>query len=403
MSTSPYPSDDAPVRVEKVVAEGDGLGRLSDGRVVFVEGALPGELVGIRVVKQSRDYARAEITEIFESNPQRVEPPCPHVAQGCGGCDLQHASLDLQRDVKVGIVRESLERLGRIAAPDVRTNFFSSLVGSRTTMRVARSPNGRAGLRRRRSHHVIPIDDCLIVRPELSELVTGLSMSPDVDEVTARVGTAEGERGLWWEPSERGVTSDVSVDVMGGTGIMNERVRGRSFRVSMGSFFQSSPEAADLIVQAVAVAAGSPDEWPSGPFVDLYGGVGLFSALVPPADREVVVVEGNPLACADAVVNLSDRLARVVGSRVEDWSPEKAAIVVADPARDGLRARAVDVVVATETPVLVLVSCDPASLGRDARLLADSGFELVWSEVLDPFPHTHHVEVVSRFVRHGRL
>jgi 23S rRNA (uracil1939-C5)-methyltransferase len=403
MSPSPDSTHDAPVRVDKVVAEGDGLGRLSDGRVVFVEGALPGELVRIRVVKQSRDYARAVVSEILEPNPQRVDPPCVHVGDGCGGCDLQHASLELQKEIKVGIVRESLERLGRIAAPDLRTNWFSSLVGARTTMRVARSVDGRAGLRRRRSHDVVRIDHCLVVRPELSELVAGLTIPRGVDEVTARVAAATSERGVWWEPSDRSVESAERVDVSGATGFVHEKVLGRQFQVSMGSFFQSSPEAAEVIVGAVTAALGSADTWPSGPFVDMYGGVGLFSALVPPVDREVVLIEGNPLACADARVNLADRPARVVDSRVEDWTPERAAAVVADPARDGLRAKAVGVIAATETPVLVLVSCDPASLGRDARLLTEAGYEFDSAEILDPFPHTHHVEVVSRFVRHGRL
>ncbi|MGA0262607.1 MAG: class I SAM-dependent RNA methyltransferase, partial [Ilumatobacteraceae bacterium] len=286
MSPSPDSTHDAPVRVDKVVAEGDGLGRLSDGRVVFVEGALPGELVRIRVVKQSRDYARAVVSEILEPNPQRVDPPCVHVGDGCGGCDLQHASLELQKEIKVGIVRESLERLGRIAAPDLRTNWFSSLVGARTTMRVARSVDGRAGLRRRRSHDVVRIDHCLVVRPELSELVAGLTIPRGVDEVTARVAAATSERGVWWEPSDRSVESAERVDVSGATGFVHEKVLGRQFQVSMGSFFQSSPEAAEVIVGAVTAALGSADAWPSGPFVDMYGGVGLFSALVPPVDRE---------------------------------------------------------------------------------------------------------------------
>ena len=126
------------VRIEKVVAEGDGLGRLPDGRVVFVEGALPGEVVSVEIVKQSRDYARARVVRILEAHPQRVEPPCPNVSRGCGGCDLQHAAPDLQREIKVGIVRESLERLGRIVDPDVRLVAVDlPSERARTTLRVA--------------------------------------------------------------------------------------------------------------------------------------------------------------------------------------------------------------------------------------------------------------------------
>lgn len=391
------------VRVDKVVAEGDGLGRLDDGRVVFVEGALPGELVRVRLVKQSRDYARAVAVEIIEPNPHRVEPPCRHVGRGCGGCDLQHASLELQREIKIGIVRESLERLGRIDDPEVRTNFFAPVVGARTTVRAARAVDGSVGFRRRRGHEVISIDRCPVVRSELSDLIGGLDVPEGIDEITARVSVATRRSGLWCEPSDGIECGAVGPDVSGATGVLHDVVLGRTFQVSMGSFFQSSPDAAASIVRAVKAALGPSESWGSGPFVDLYGGVGLFSALVPPDDREAIVVEGNPLACADARVNLSDRRSQVIESRVEKWTPERAGAVVADPSRDGLRAKAVEIVVATETPVLALVSCDPASLGRDARLLVEAGFVLEWSEVLDPFPHTHHVEVVSRFVNRGRL
>ena len=127
----------------------------------------------------------------------------------------------------------------------------------------------------------------------------------------------------------------------------------------------------------------------------------LFAATID--GREVVVVEANPAACADARHNLRDRVARVVESTVENWVPEPAGAVIADPSRDGLRAAGVEVLVATNAPVIVLVSCDPASLGRDARLLVEAGYDLEWCDVVDAFPHTHHVEAVSRFVRRERL
>ncbi|NDE60185.1 MAG: TRAM domain-containing protein, partial [Acidimicrobiia bacterium] len=168
----------AVVRMEKVVAEGDGLGRLDDGRVVFVEGALPGEVVEARIVKQSRDYARAVTVSVIEANDRRVDPPCPHVAAGCGGCDLQHASVSLQHEIKRDIVRESLVRLGRIADPEVRfADVDVPISAGRTTVRVARGKGGRVGFRRRGSHDVVIVDRCLVAHDGVNSLLPDMRLS----------------------------------------------------------------------------------------------------------------------------------------------------------------------------------------------------------------------------------
>jgi 23S rRNA (uracil1939-C5)-methyltransferase len=391
------------VRVEKVVAEGDGLGRLADGRVVFVEGALPGETVEISIVKQSRDYARATIARIVEPSHERVDPPCPNVARGCGGCDLQHASLSLQRSIKIGIVRESLQRLGRVSSPDVRSTWLESRVGERSTIRVARAVDGSLGFRMRRRHDVLSVDHCPVVRSELDACFGAVRAPADVEEITLRVSAVSGVVGAWWEPSHADVDGLGGHTVTGAGARLLETVHGRELQVSMASFFQSSPGAAEAIVDAVAAALGPVDAWREGAFVDLYGGIGLFSATVAPHDRPVVVVEANPFACDDARRNLSDHSASVESCRVEEWDPVRAAVVVADPSRDGLRAGGVAAIERTGADLVALVSCDPASLGRDARLLVEAGFDLEWVEVLDPFPHTHHVEAVSRFVRREKI
>ena len=270
-------------------------------------------------------------------------------------------------------------------------------------MRVARTSTGSFGFRRRRSNDVVGIDHCLVVRPELDAVFGTLRAGEDVDEVTVRVSVASGRAGAWWEPSDASIDGLAEDVVVGAHSRLTETVHERPLEVSMASFFQSSPGAAEVIVNAVAAALDPVDRWPVGAFVDLYGGVGLFSATIAPHDREVIVVEGSPFACDDARRNLRGRPATVVRSRVEDWPPVRAAVVVADPARDGLRASGVDAIERTGTPVVALVSCDPASLGRDARLLVEAGFDLDWVEVLDPFPHTHHVEAVSRFVRREKI
>lgn len=390
------------VRIEKVVAEGDGLGRLADGRVVFVEGGLPGELVSIRIVKQSRDYARAVTLEVLEASPDRVDPPCRYVSRGCGGCDLQHASIELQRRIKVDIVRESLVRIGRLTDPDVVLGpVHNQPFGYRTTIRVARGEGGKVGFRRRSSHDVVPVAACLVAHPTLNTALDATRVGSNVDDIAIRVSSVDDAITWWAEPDAHDVSG---LSARGGPDArLVERVLDREFVVSAGSFFQSSPAAAEALVDSVRRALGDPNSWPDGDVVDAYSGIGLFAALAVPAERHVVAVESNPWACADARENLSDRSATIVESRVDDWQPHDCSMVIADPARDGLRASGVEVLANTNAAVIVLVSCDPASLGRDARLLDAAGYDLDRCEVLDLFPQTHHVEAVSRFVRRARL
>lgn len=397
------PGDDRPGRsvelhIDKVVAEGDGLARRDDGKVVFVSGALPGEQVLARITKESRDYARAEVVEIHRAHDQRVIPPCEHVAEGCGGCDLQHASVALQLELKRQIVVESLVRLGRIPDPQVRA-IPSRVVGDRgrrTTVRVAAGADG-VGFRRRMSHDIVAIESCLTAHPLVNRVVADLVLRVGAEAVV-RVSSTTGEVAVWAEPPDDVIRCPAGVAVGPGA-IVHENVAGVGFQISAASFFQSSPGAAEELVDAVARALGPVETWPLGSVVDAYGGVGLFAATVVPADRHVVLVESNAAAVADARVNLAGRSVEFEKCRVEDWTASPAGIVIADPARDGLKSAGVHALVAGQPQVLVLVSCDPASLGRDARLLGEAGYRFDGSDVLDVFPHTHHIEVVSRFTR----
>lgn len=365
--------------------------------MVFVEGALPGELVTARIVAESKDYSRATVTEVVEPNERRMLPPCPYVARGCGGCDLQHARADLQLEMKQAIVEESLRRLGGVPEPEVRTRkAVDASAQLRTTVRVA-GAGGYIGFRRKRSHEIVAVESCLVAHGRINDIISELVLEPGAEAVV-RVSESSGESLVWVEPADALVTTPVGVQV-GATSALREVVAGVTFRVSAGSFFQSSPGAARMLVDAVANALGDPATWPVGPVIDAYGGVGLFAATVVPADRHVILIESNPFSCADARENLAPRSADIVEERVERWIPVPAAAVIADPSRDGLKADAADVLTTCAPAVFVLVSCDPASLGRDARLLIARGYRFEYCEVLDAFPHTHHVEAVSRFVR----
>lgn len=361
------------VDVVRIATGGEGVARAPDGRTLFIAGALPGERVRAAVVEVRKRHGRADLVEVVTAAPGRRVPPCPHVADGCGGCDWQHATEALQAELRRTIVHDALTRIGRLTDPVVEDGVAVA-DPRRTTVRVAVGADGRAGYRRRRSHDLVHPRTCLVVHPRLEELLVGGRY--EGDEVVLRVGARTGEE---------------AVD-----GTIHEEAGGRRWRVSAGSFFQPSAEAADALVHEVGEAVGPRD---GGRLVDLASGVGLFAGTVGARFDEVVAVEIAPTAVADAEVNLADRPVRIVRSTIERWTSEPADVVVADPPRAGLAAAGVDRVAATGAGSVVLVSCDAASLGRDAGLLVAAGYRLERSRVLDLFPQTAHVEVVSRFVR----
>jgi 23S rRNA (uracil1939-C5)-methyltransferase len=378
---------------------GEAVARESSGRVVFVEGALAGEVVRAELTEERRDFARARVVSVLEAAPERVEPPCPMVAAGCGGCDLQHASVDAQVALKVGIVRDALTRLGKIDTPPLIDVVRLPVDSYRTTVHGL-VVDGRFALRRRHSHDPVAIDSCMVLHPMLDELVRDGRFG-DATGVTLRVGARTGERLALVTPSAQGVSLPADVRVVGGDELragkrawIHEIVDGVTLRVSAASFFQARPDGADALVAEVRRACG-----PLGAddrVVDAYAGVGLFSATVARA-ASVVAVERNASSVADARVNLAGRRARIVRVDVERFRAVPADVVIADPARAGLGRAAADALVATHAPRLVLVSCDPAAFGRDVALLRARGRTLDTVTLVDLFGHTSHIELVSSF------
>jgi len=389
-----------------LVAGGDALGRMPSGKVVFIEGALPGETIEVELTDLRRDYAKAIATRVISASTNRVTPSCPHVADRCGGCQWQHLALGAQYEAKVRIAIESLVRIGRVAVNDdlvMRAASGGRLPGAgyRTTVRLAFDAHGRPGFRERSTNRVVPVGECLVSHPRLHRAIAAITSRPGSDvEVTLRCSAATEVVGAVVHGDERSVRGLEAVDVLGDDARLVETVHGTDLVVSMGSFFQSGVAAADLLVDAVCLLAGP--EALSGTFgqvVDAYGGVGLFAATIVPTHVPVTLIESNPRAVADARVNLASRRATIIESTVEAWNAQPAGLVIADPARTGLGAAGVAVLAATRAPVIVLVSCDAAAGARDVRLLSDAGYELDDLLVLDLFPHTNHLEMVTRLCR----
>jgi 23S rRNA (uracil1939-C5)-methyltransferase len=391
------------LEITGVAAGGDGIARAEDGRVVFVEGALPGERVLVVTTEEKRDYLRARATDVIESSPDRVAPPCPAVAAGCGGCQWQHVSLEGQRRLKRDIVIDGLRRIAHLPDPPVAPTVDGVPAEAyRTTLRLAVDRDGRPAFHRWHSHERISVDTCLVAHPTLSDLAATCRLRGP-KEVTLRVSAATGQRQIAPHPPRGRI--DVPDDVQVG-GHIEEEVGGRRWRVSASSFFQSGPAAAELLVRHVLNAVGA-DLLPGAAVVDAYAGIGLLGGLLAAAAKEagmridLTAIESNPSAARDARVNLRGHNAKVLQLDVGEWeAPGRPTdIVIADPARTGLGKPGVAALAAAGAEVFVLVSCDPASLARDTALLAHQGYRLTRVQVVDLFPHTVHVETVSRFDR----
>ena len=300
------------MRAERLVAGGVTLSRRDDGRIVLVDDALPGELVEVTITAR-HGADRGALVQIIESSADRIVPRCPHVAEGCGGCDLaafEHGALGL---AKVGIVTDALHRIGRWRDPVVRAGPSLDPWGFRTTLRLAVT-RGRAGLRRAAGDSVVELDHCAVAHPLLDELVADGVLGA-ATEVTYRVGAATGERLAVVTPDRDGVRLPDDVRVVGADELaagkrswIHEIVAGRRWRISAGSFFQTRPDGAAALVDVVtALSAGvldSPviDEDRPRTLLDAYSGVGLFAGALL-ADRpgwRTVTAESNRASVADA-------------------------------------------------------------------------------------------------------
>jgi len=389
------------VRIHGMAVGGEGVARLADGRVVFVAGTVTGDSVTVDVTQDKKRYARGRVASVVEASAMRIEPECEAVERGCGGCDWQHIAAPFRGSLLTDLVDDVLRRLGGVDDPNSRIGGRVPDSAYRTTLRLT-VENGRTGFRARRSNDLVAVDACGVAAPELADLIA--AQWPGADELTLRCGRRTGDRLAIVSPTcpdDVDVADDVIVvgcDELssGRRAWVWEEAAGRRWRISADSFFQSSPEAAELLVQAVGDLV--PDELASSRHVlDLYGGVGLFTGALARAapDATWTLVESARSSVADARENLADTDANIVSARVENFSAPPSDVVIADPPRTGLSKAGVKTVVSCGAPALVLVSCDLGSMGRDVGLLRRSGYQWRESVILDIFPQTSHTEVVT--------
>jgi tRNA/tmRNA/rRNA uracil-C5-methylase (TrmA/RlmC/RlmD family) len=421
----PLPREPLEAAVTGFTHGGEGVARV-EGKAVFVPGALPDERVRLRVVDDRKRWARAELLEVLVPSPLRVEDGSPQL-HPCGGCDLQHVRPDGQLVLKTQVVRDQLERLGKLASPPVVDGrAVGPPTGYRTTARLHAAPDGRLGSFRPGTHEVVPFAGCPALHPALVELLAAVGDDTGAVEVTVRAHARTGTAAVVLRPGPGPLRlpegsfdllleqPDGSHVAMRGDGHLAEVVGPHTYRFDAGSFFQINTDgAAALVDEVVAAAAGTGDL--AGALVwDLYAGVGLFALPLAAAGAEVVAVEGHRPAADWAERNAAEaglehaievraepvhRLTRSArpGGRGDGLEPPD--LVVLDPPRVGAGTEVVEDLAASGVPVLVYVACDPAALARDAAALVAAGYRLQRAAPLDLFPLTHHVETVATFVR----
>jgi 23S rRNA (uracil1939-C5)-methyltransferase len=389
---------------------GEAVARV-DGKAYFVAGAIPGERVAGEVVVDKGAWGRVRLLEVVTPAPERIDPPCPHFSR-CGGCQWQFVDHPTQLGWKTSVVAGQLAHLGKVADPPVRdTLAMDTPFGYRNRMDFV-VDRDRPALYRPRSRRTVQLDLCLLLRPELAAVFARLGDLTGVHRLTLRAGVTTGELlavvggripaqapewGCAVAQTRRG-----AVHAIHGASTIHEVIDGVRFRITGRAFFQSNTAGAAVLVRLAAEAA---DLTPDDTLLDAYAGGGLFGATVGRGAGRVVAIESDQVAFRDLRTNLrtaglADHQAihgtveTVIAGLDEYWD-----VAIVDPPREGLREAGVAAVTAARPRTIVVVSCDPASLGRDTRLLQGAGYRLEWAAPVDLFPQTYHVETVARFAR----
>ena len=386
------------VSIDKWVYGGEGLARI-DGRVVLVPSVLPGETVRF----DSGKDVHASLVEVLTPAAERVTPPCP-LFTICGGCHYQHAPYEYQVARKVEILREQLQRVGKIKFEGAIDVISGPPLGyrNRAQFHVA---EGKIGYLAARSHELVPVEgECPVSSPRLNQALTEMrsrlgdprfprfvqAVEIFTNETDVQINVIESEHAVarrfyeWCESKQ-------AIDYQTSFGI---------FRVSSKSFFQVNRFLVEKLVEAALPKEGR------GSALDLYAGVGLFALPMARRFRSVTAVETGSSAVHDLEFNASraELPVKVEQVRVEDYlerlqgaSGTAPEFVLADPPRAGLGKDVVGHLQRLAPPRLTIVSCDPATLARDLAGL--TGYQIESLTMVDLFPQTYHLETIARLRR----
>jgi len=410
--------------VERENGEGEGIA-FADGKAVFLPGAMMGDRVRARIVQEARRYRRAEIVELIEPSPERIAPPCPYFGV-CGGCAMQHMPYERALGQKERRVGDCLARIGGIAREAYEMMPALGMEEPWRYRNKATVPieDGAIGFYREGSHTVVPVGDCLLQKDVFSKALNAtrewLREGGDARSLLVRVGSggdvlamlttdATLRKAEGWAaqmrsalPSLRGALfcrdADSAPAALFGDSEIRDESCGVATMVSARSFRQVNPAQAErLYTAALSIAALNGGET----VIDAYCGAGIMTRLFAARCRSAVGIEivseavGEARRAAEGVGNL-----HFLDGACEKHLPGMHCdVLVLDPPRKGCSTAVLRSALAANPSRIVYVSCDPATLARDVKALAEGGYRLTCAQPVDMFPWTAHVETVALLSR----
>jgi len=442
------------LKIDDLAMGGDGVGKAS-GMAVFVPDSIPGDELKVKLVDVKKNYARGKIINIIKPSPDRVAPKCP-LASVCGGCQWQHIGYPTQLRYKTKIVKDTLERIGKIKGANVKDIIgMENPWGFRNKIQYpigdARRETGSArtvmGYYKQGTHEIVDIDSCPIEHPKLSraaKIVKDVLNKYDYQirskglfkHLRARMGFGTGEMILTFVTSEKAIPGSKElikeilarckkdeINVVGICQNLNPRVTnvilgeinrtlwGRDhiydklgslrLKVSNTSFYQTNPVQTEVLYNKALEYAEVSNE---DTVIDSYSGIGTVALWFARQARYVYGIEEVRQAVYDAAENAE--LNRIENCRfnigkVERLLPElkEGEILILDPPRGGCEEKVLKTITKSKFKKVIYISCDPATLARDLAYLSINGFKIDEVQPVDMFPHSFHIETVSKLVR----
>lgn len=378
------------VKIEKIVPNGFGMA-FAENLTVFVPLSAAGDELFVKINQLKGKTAFAEIVEIIQPSIDRIEPPCKYFGR-CGGCDFQQMPYEKQLEAKVGIIKDSLQRIGKIELKEeIKVIASPKKFAYRSRVRWhVDTKRRKIGYYQRNSHNVIDIKECPIITSRLQEILDELRETIEWESFWSNIIEIEAANS-----GEK--VSIFSDEIIEPTEEIEFRANGKSFFYNAQTFFQANKFLIEQLIEtAIGGAAGENA-------LDLYSGVGLFTLPLAEHFKQVTAVEAHDRASDFAKMNVENAKLKNVNLKTESVNDfltenefENADFILLDPPRSGTEKETIQQIIKLAPKQISYVACEPSTLARDLRILTEKHYRIEQITAIDFFPQTHHIEMVVR-------